>query len=80
MEATGGGVATSLQLSVASLLAIFISNQNSRITIFGVRKLYLGYLTAFLCDPTFSRFSRIPNCDRRIDRQAHDDGKHNALA
>jgi len=42
--------------------------------IFGVRELdSLGYHVVFLHDPTFSRFSRTPTCDRwtdgRMDRQ-----------
>ena len=32
-----------------------------------------------LCDPTFSRFSRTPTCDRQRDRQTQADG-HMAIA
>jgi len=36
--------------------------------IFGLRKLLsLSYRVVCLCDPTFSRFSRTPTCDRRTD-------------
>jgi len=39
--------------------------------IFGVRKLEsLGYGMACLRDPTFSRFSTTPTCDRQTDRHA----------
>ena len=28
----------------------------------------------YLCDPTFSHFDTIPECDRHTDTQTHDDG------
>jgi len=43
--------------------------------IFGIRELeFLAIVQRCLHDPTFSRFSRTPTCNRQADRQTHDDG------
>jgi len=54
------------------------STAMSPFDIFGIRKLEsLDYNR--LCDPTFSRFSRTPTCDRHRHRHRHTDG-HRPMA
>jgi len=47
--------------------------------IFGTRKLDLwAIVRRCMRDPMFSRFRTVPSCDRRMDRQTHDDSIYRA--
>jgi len=49
-----------------------------RLYFLGIIKLSWAIVWRCLRDSTFSRFDTMPACDRRTDRQTHDDSKYSA--